>query len=242
MPTVRLLPFETAAGADLMAGDAVLLESAAAGLASLRFYAWSEPTLSLGYFQPAADRERFPLPWLRRATGGAALVHHHEVTYAFALPPGRGRDWHDPDESWLCRMHHTIRDALKPLGITLRPVVCGEEKKLGPVLCFLHQTPADLLCDGAKVVGSAQRKQKGALLQHGGVLLRRSAFTPELAGLHELAGVSLTAEQVAAAVTGRLAADTGWTLEPGDWTAEERLKRATLAVDVYRCSAWNSRR
>ena len=240
MPTVRLLPFETAAGADLMAGDAALLDSAAAGVASLRFYAWSEPTLSLGYFQPAADRERFPLPWLRRATGGAALVHHHELTYALALPPGR--DWHDPHESWLCRMHHTVRDALKPLGVSLRPVVCGEEKTLGEALCFLKHTPADLTCDGAKVVGSAQRKQKGALLQHGGILLRRSEFAPELSGIRELAGVDMSAEQVATAVTRHFSADTGWTLEPGDWTSEERLKQATLAVDVYRCSVWNERR
>ena len=240
MPTVRLLPFETLPGPDQMAADAVLLEAAGDGVASLRFYTWSEPTLSLGYFQPAADRGRFPLPWVRRATGGAALVHHHEVTYAMALPAGR--EWHDPHESWLCRMHHTIRDALKPLGVSLRAVICGQEKQLEPVLCFLHQTPADLLCDGAKVVGSAQRKGKGALLQHGGVLLRRSEYAPELAGLAELAGAHLTAEQVAAAVTDRFAADTGWTLEPGDWTAEERLKRAAVADNVYKCSSWNERR
>jgi lipoate-protein ligase A len=240
MPTVRLLPFETAAGADQMAGDEVLLHTAAEGVASLRFYAWSEPTLSLGYFQPAADREPFPLPWVRRATGGAALVHHHEVTYALALPPGR--EWHDPAENWLCRMHHTVRDALKPLGVKLRAVVCGEEKKLGPALCFLHQTPADLLCDGAKVVGSAQRKRHGAVLQHGGVLLRRSEFAPELPGIQELAGVSLTGEQAADAVTRQFAGDTGWSLEPGDWSAEETLKRAAVAADVYRCSIWNGRR
>lgn len=240
MPTARLLPFETAAGADLMAGDDALLHSAADGVASLRFYAWAEPTLSLGYFQPAADRVGVPLPWVRRATGGAALVHHHEVTYALALPPGR--DWHDPSQNWLCRMHHTIRDALKPLGVTLRPVVCGEEKKLGPVLCFLHQTPADLLCDGAKVVGSAQRKRHGAVLQHGGILLRRSEFAPELPGIREQAGVSLAAEQVASVVADRFAADTGWSLVPGDWTADERLKSAALAAEVYRCSSWNDRR
>ena len=242
MPTVRLLPSETLPGPDQMAADDVLLHAAAErGVASLRFYAWSEPTLSLGYFQPARDRHAFAsLPWVRRATGGAALVHHHEVTYALALPAGR--DWHDPHESWLCRLHHTIRDTLKPLGVTLRAVVCGQERTLGDVLCFLKQTPADLLCDGAKVVGSAQRKQKGSLLQHGGILLGRSEFAPELAGLAELAGVSLTAEQVAAAVAERFAADTGWPLEPGDWTDGEQTLRAEIARDKYRSPAWNEKR
>lgn len=242
MPAVRLLPLETLPGPDQMAADEALLRTAAdRGVASLRFYAWSEPTLSLGYFQPAADRHALPpLPWLRRSTGGAALVHHHEVTYALALPAGR--TWHDPHQSWLCRMHHTIRDALAPLGVTLRAVVCGEEQKLGPVLCFRHQTPADLLCGGAKVVGSAQRKQKGALLQHGGVLLACSEFAPELHGVAELAGMTLTAEQVAAVVADRFAADTGWTLEPGDWTPDELTSRAEVARDKYRAASWNEKR
>ena len=75
-----------------MASDDTLLESAAAGVASLRFYGWREPTLSLGYFQPSAPARAYPglggLAWVRRPTGGAALVHHHELTYALALPPG----------------------------------------------------------------------------------------------------------------------------------------------------------
>jgi lipoate-protein ligase A len=241
MPAVRLLPFETLPGPAQMAADEAMLHTAAErGVASLRFYAWSEPTVSLGYFQPAADRAGFPLPWVRRATGGAALVHHHELTYALALPPGR--DWHDPGRNWTCRMHHTIRDALAPRGVRLRAVVCGEEKKLGPVLCFLHQTPGDLLCDGAKVVGSAQRKQKGAVLQHGGILLRRSEFAPALAGVAELSGVDLSADEVMRAVAGRFAADTGWPLEPGEWTADDLARRAEVGRDKYAAAAWNDKR
>ena len=241
MPAVRLLPFETLPGPDQMAADEALLGTAADhGVGSLRFYAWSTPTVSLGYFQPAADRLALsPLPWVRRATGGAALVHHHEVTYALALPAGS--DWHDPHVLWLCRLHHTIRDALAPLGCCLRAVVCGEEKRLGDVLCFLHQTPGDLLCGGAKVVGSAQRKQRGAMLQHGGILLRRSEHSPQLAGLAELADVHLSAGRVAEVVAERFAADTGWILEASDWTADERAAR-TEAADKYRSAAWNERR
>src|SRR3954469_17858125 len=108
MPSVRLLPFATASGADNMARDEALLHSAAdRGVASLRFYTWTEPTLSLGYFQPAAVREGSAalagLPWVRRSTGGDAIVHHRELTYALALPPGP--PW-QTKESWVCRFHH----------------------------------------------------------------------------------------------------------------------------------------
>src|SRR5205814_9219218 len=92
IPVCRLLPYAVADGPHNMAADEVLLESAAAGIASLRFYGWSEATLSLGYFQPERlrheDERLTGLPYVRRPSGGATLVHHHEVTYALALPAG----------------------------------------------------------------------------------------------------------------------------------------------------------
>src|SRR5947209_17842724 len=194
-PTIRLLPLEAADGPTNMAADEALLETAAdPGTASLRFYTWAEPTLSLGYFQPGnvvrslreresgnplAERADYipGLVWVRRSTGGAAIVHHHELTYALALPAGP--PWHTA-ESWVCRFHHVIQAVLADHGVAARGVVCGEEAKLGDVLCFLHQTPADLTISGSKVVGSAQRKRHGALLQHGSSLLLRREFGPHL--------------------------------------------------------------
>src|SRR5438270_3856913 len=126
-PRVRLLPFETLPGPANMAADEVMLEAAEAGTVSLRYYAWSEPTLSLGYFQPSNERVA-GLPWVRRMTGGAALVHHHEVTYSLALPAGR--PWQAAGESWVCRFHHLIEAALAPAGAATRAVVCGEERRL----------------------------------------------------------------------------------------------------------------
>src|SRR6516225_5136529 len=89
----RLLPFITASGAWQMAADEVMLEAAAtSGVASFRVYAWTTATLTLGYFQPGASRLTDPLlaqlPYVRRSTGGAALVHDREVTYSLALPAG----------------------------------------------------------------------------------------------------------------------------------------------------------
>ena len=243
MPVLRLLPFASASGAVNMARDEAMLHTAAErGIGSLRFYTWDEPTLSLGYFQPAAERRPDIPSWVRRSTGGAAIVHDpsHEITYSLALPPGQ--DWQPTDESWLCRMHYFIRDVLKPMGVTAKAVVCGEEQKLGPILCFRHQTAGDLTCNGSKVAGSAQRKWKGALLQHGSILLGRSPLAPTLPGIAELSGVTVDRKQLAAAVVKQFAQQSGWTVTPGEWTREELLEAARIANEKYASVDWNEKR
>ncbi len=235
MDPIRLLPFAELSGVEQMAADDALLTTAAGGTASLRFYTWATPTLSLGYFQPAALRSAYPeLPWVRRATGGAALVHDRELTYAVALPAGRA--WQPAGQSWLCRVHHWVGEALADLGAATEAVVCGRERKLGDALCFEHQSAGDLVSRGSKVVGSAQRKLRGALLQHGGILLRRSASTPSLPGLFELTGVAIEPTELAA----RLAAKFDAT--PGDWTPAESASRETLVAEKYGHPAWNEKR
>jgi lipoate-protein ligase A len=243
-PFCRLLPFHVADGAWNMAADETLLEAAAAGVASFRLYGWSRPTLSLGYFQRSIASRAYPrlgeLAWVRRPSGGAALVHHLEVTYAFALPAGL--PWQKRGESWLKTMHGILRDALATLGVSVR--LCGdaEERKLGDVLCFLHQTPGDLLLGESKIGGSAQRKQRGALLQHGSILLAASPFTPQLPGIRELASVSLTAESLDAAVVEQVAIHTGWPLVSTEWSPRDRDRIKELVAVKYSQPAWNNKR
>jgi lipoate-protein ligase A len=240
----RLLPFRVADGPENMAADEVLLETAATGEASLRFYGWSGPTLSLGYFQSESVRRSCPellsLPWVRRASGGSALVHHLEVTYALALPAGL--PWQKRGESWLPRMHRLIASALATLGVGVRLCPDTEARKLGEVLCFLHHTPGDLLIAGAKVAGSAQRKQRGALLQHGGILLASSPFTPLLPGIRELTGVAVSAEAVCSAVADQFAQATEIPLPRMDWRPGELERLEELRARKYARAAWNSKR
>src|SRR5262245_12000420 len=149
----RLLPFAVANGPQNMAADEVLLHSAAAGQASLRFYGWTEATLSLGYFQHSTRRLDDPLlrelPFVRRPTGGDALVHHHELTYCLAVPsasgasdgPGnrdRGHHWpRSPRYAapWL-RMHEIIAAALAEFGIDARLHAPSGGDVFAVFLCF----------------------------------------------------------------------------------------------------------
>jgi lipoate-protein ligase A len=238
----RLLPFVTASGPWQMAADEVMLEAAVAGVASFRIYAWTEPTLSLGYFQPASARLSDPLlaslPYVRRATGGAELVHDREVTYALALPCGR--PWQTRGESWLRRFHGIVREVFATFGVETQ--LAESETKLDDVLCFLHHTPGDLLLRGAKIVGSAQRKMRGALLQHGGILLAESAHTPALPGVAELTGVVVLVSEFGAALSAQLTAHTGWHWRANDWTGAERRRIAELAAAKYGDPVWNDKR
>jgi lipoate-protein ligase A len=242
MSAVRLLPYSVADGPHNMAADEALLEAAAAGVASLRFYGWSEPTVSLGYFQPHAvrlsDARLAGLPWVRRPTGGATLVHHHELTYALVLPAGP--PWQTRGETWLLGMHRIVAAALAALGAFAEGV--AQETGRGDVLCFLHHTPGDLRVGAAKVVGSAQRRHRGALLQHGAALLAASPFTPNLPGVAELTGRRLEPSEVASAVGDAFTRDTGWALAPADSSAAERRRIEALAAERYSQPSWNAKR
>lgn len=227
-----------------MAIDEVMLHSAVSrGVASLRFYTWSEPTLSLGYFQSLADRDADPrlasVAVVRRHTGGAAILHDRELTYSIALPAGR--PWQDA-ESWICRAHHALAAVFQATGVPAAPVVCGNEKKLGPFLCFQHQTPGDLLVDGHKIVGSAQRRPHGALLQHGSVLLSQSEHAPVLPGVSELNGPTISPAELAEKFLDRLRHETGWTFEPGELTEEEKSLSLQIEQEKYGSAEWTAKR
>ncbi len=239
---VRLLPYEVDTGPRQMAADEVLLDSAAHEVASLRFYGWSEATVSLGYFQHHEQRREHPqllgLPWVRRPSGGATLVHHHELTYCLALPiRSRGLT----GEPWL-RMHQVIARALATFGVRAHPHVPTESDPFAGLLCFEHFTAGDLILDSAKITGSAQRKQRGAVMQHGGILLAQSPFTPTLPGIRERTGLVLSPHALSEAITTALMAETGWAIQPATWTPEEQHQRDRLAQAKYTSAAWNEKR
>lgn len=238
----RCFPYTVADGPHNMATDEVLLDSAAeAHVACLRFYGWSEATVSLGYFQPAAVRQQHAslaqLTWVRRPSGGKTLVHHHELTYALALPRGFRVDW-------MPRMHRDIiLPALARLGLGGRiHVVDRASAARDTALCFQQLTPGDLTCAGCKVVGSAQRKHRQCLLQHGAILLRQSEHTPELPGVKELSSVDLVPAAVENAVLLEFQRETTWVPDKGEWTTVEKGAIEALATNKFGVAAWNEKR
>lgn len=229
-----------------MAADEILLEQAARGQAAFRLYGWKEPTVSLGYFQPASslleNSKLADLPCVRRATGGLTLVHHHELTYALALPadpPWNGKDW----RSWQGNLHAVIAETLARFGVETRPVSGpAVSSSKGEHLCFLDATPGDLLIEAHKVVGSAQRRQRGALLQHGAILLATSPFAAELPGLLELTGRKFEAAELADALASSLVDKTGWRLRVSSRTNEERQAIEARVASKYGNLAWTGKR
>ncbi len=195
--TCRILPHVSADGPANMALDEALLDTVSAdpGNAYLRTYEWTEPTLSLGYFQRLADVQSDPR-WraaavVRRLTGGGAIWHHHEVTYALIVPASHPLA--RPNTALYRAVHAAIVEMLAGVGIKAErrgddasPDRPGLDR---PLLCFTDRDPEDLVYQGFKIVGSAQRRRHGAILQHGSLLLARSPCVPELHGLEELVDV-----------------------------------------------------
>ena len=175
-----------------MAVDEALLEAAVAGAAPvLRWYQWDTATLSLGYFQKADEWSANPvwstLPAVRRLSGGGAILHHHELTYSCVLPATHPLT-HDPYQIYLA-LHNAVIGVLRPLGfdVRLRATRFGKEGPAEAFLCFSRGDEMDVVIGTDKVLGSAQRRRRGAVLQHGSLVLKKSEFAPQFPGLFDLA-------------------------------------------------------
>ena len=172
-----------------MALDEVLLETAVyEGTPTVRIYEWSEATVSLGYFQDAEAANRNwdfnKLPKVRRLSGGGAILHHHELTYACALPATHLLAA-EPQRLYEV-VHERILTVLKRYGISAHMRGSGLNENDEPFLCFGRKDTRDIISRGCKVLGSAQRRRRGAILQHGSLMLKRSAYAPAFPGIDDL--------------------------------------------------------
>ena len=186
-------------GESNMAIDEALLQNATpAWPVVLRVYRWDRPTLSIGHFQQIEDRNEVPhlseLPWVRRKTGGGAIVHDRELTYSILIPNRANYSVKGHNEALYRAIHLSFVEQLQKLGWDARLAECTcaarAEKIPSHFLCFLRRSPIDLIIDNAKILGSAQRRSATGLLQHGSFLLCRSQSMPELCGLLDAPGGS----------------------------------------------------
>jgi lipoate-protein ligase A len=163
------------AGAEHMATDETLLcDAARTGRAFLRLYCWNPPCLSLGRNESALTRydrtaiERGGIAVVRRPTGGRAVWHEHELTYAVAAPEtafgSLGETYH--------ALHQRLATALRTLGVTAVLAPAGARAgRLDGGACFAAPAGGEVVARGRKIIGSAQLRRGGAMLQHGSILL-----------------------------------------------------------------------
>lgn len=258
MMTSRLIVDPPQDGAWNMAVDEALLEdAAAAGSASLRFYQWHEPTLSLGYFQSHKERQSHPpsrdAAMVRRLSGGGALLHDRELTYSICLPPGHplARD----SERLYTVVHRAIIEVIAEWNFAAalhadQGAATLEDDE--PFLCFARRTAADVVLSSAisggeaslsaKIVGSAQRRRRGAVLQHGAILLHRSAAAPELPGINDLGGGKIAAGELASRLAKPLADALGLKLFPEPLSGQIRETAQRLQYEKYLGPSWTERR
>ena len=251
MVRCRYILSEAASGAMNMALDEALLESTAResqSFPTLRIYAWARPTLSLGYFQAIQEREAHAASrdcdLVRRPSGGGAILHDCELTYALILPGAIAKG--EAASGWYFKVHRALIDAVA--GLTgARPTLCEVAKKRAardePFLCFQRRAEGDVLLGEQKVAGSAQRRRRDAILQHGSVLLERSSHAPELPGICELTNTSqCTFEALADRLTSQIGARLHWEMEPATLSERELGIAGPLASEKYGAAAWTRRR
>jgi lipoate-protein ligase A len=159
-----------------MAIDEALLETAV--VPTIRFYRWRSPALSFGYFGKFSDVAIYAAErdLVRRWTGGGIVFHGDDVTYSIVIPAS------DPvfDESSIAiyeKIHRALADALN--GVGERAVVAGGVDPGGIALskhaaasgynCFANPVRADVMINGRKIAGAAQRRTRRGLLQQGSI-------------------------------------------------------------------------
>ena len=164
----RILVDPPSSGSTNMAVDHALAACLSPGEAVLRIYRWSGPTVSFGRNEPAHDRygpalgRDAGIEFVRRPTGGRAVLHDRELTYAAVLPgPSRGGL-----KAAYGLINRGLVEALSSLGVPAQ-MAAGRGPPAGPDSgpCFDEPAPGEVTVAGRKLVGSAQARLEGALLQ-----------------------------------------------------------------------------
>ena len=238
-------------GAWNMAVDQALLQCAdEGGQVTLRFYRWAPATLSLGYFQKADDLKTHPLgfncPVVRRASGGGAILHDRELTYSLCLPSHQR--WATENERFYQMVHGAIIEFLASRKIVAEihdaPTheTHHQAHSAPPFLCFERRTRGDVVIDAYKILGSAQRRQKKALLQHGSLLLESSPYTPHLPGIFDLTANRFPQAEIVEFLVSRISSGLELPACPGLMSERERHLARMIVAQRFGNDQWTYHR
>jgi len=267
--TWRLVVHGAADGAYNMAVDEAIMSAVREETSppTLRFYAWSPPCLSLGRNQPLADVDleacqEAGIDVIRRPTGGRAILHTDELTYSVALSQSDPRATGDVVESYR-RLGEGLLAGLRMLEVDAIQAV-GQQKPARELSAVCFETPSDyeITVGGRKLIGSAQWRARGAVLQHGTLPLRgkierivdyltlaaservaqRKALGYRAVTLQGVLGQELPFEQVAESLAAGFGQALNVRWEAGQLTDREIDLAASLLDSQYEDPAWLGRR
>lgn len=244
-----------------MALDHALAACLADGEGVVRLYEWERATVSLGRNEPAAglyslDAARTDgIDFVRRPTGGRAVLHDCELTYAVVAPL---RAWGGARAAY-AGINEALAEALQALGA---PVTLAQGRgalglEAGP--CFQAPVVGEVVAWGRKLVGSAQARVEGALLQHGSILVggdqsrldrlagreggeREVGGTERSTTLEALLGGEVSLEELSEAVEVSFRAAFGGSWIPGVYHPSEIEAAERLETDRYGRDSWTWRR
>ena len=260
--TWRLIDTGPLDGASNMAIDEALLDSFDPERSTpvLRLYGWNPPALSFGRFQDVGkvlDLEHCradSVTVVQRITGGGVIYHADELTYAIVCAPQ-----HLPRETTIKESFRFLTGFLlafyRELGLpaTYAADVPEDMSRLGKrtPFCFAGRESYDILIDGRKIGGNAQRRLRKAVFQHGSIPLmdrvatgigflreKPSGLDRSVADLAML-GVNIPEEVLKKRLAAAFAGALGGTLVPSEMTAAERERAACLASGKYAADNWN---
>jgi lipoate-protein ligase A len=246
-----------------MAADEAILAATAAGDygPTLRLYAWEPPTLSLGYAQPAADCDfdaLRALGWglVRRPTGGRAILHTDELTYSLVAAERHPLMQGGVLESYR-RISRGLLAGLQRLGVDAAADAGRVGRTGGNPVCFEVPSQYEISCAGKKLVGSAQARRLGCVLQHGTIPLRGDLArilqvlahpdtTPErvrrrAATLGDLLGREVEWQEAAEAVCAGFAETFTISFRREALSEEEKTRAMVLAREKYGNDEWTRR-
>lgn len=257
-----------------MAVDAAILEEVGRGevLPTLRLYAWDSPCLSLGYAQPIGDADCSMLDSLgwgivRRPTGGRAILHADELTYAVIAPKGEPRLAGGVIASYR-RISLALLNALRALGLPVQAASPAAPKAKDSLdreeaVCFQHPSDYEITVGGKKLIGSAQSRKKEGVLQHGTLPLhgdltritqvlsfpseeKRSQAAARLlekaTTVEMVLGYRVDWEDAAETFAAAFRETLNLSLVEGELTADEKQRAQELVKEKYAQPAWTERK
>lgn len=236
--------------------EALMTRARRTGETVFRVYGWVTPTLSLGRHQRALgvyrldELARRGIGVVRRPTGGRALLHHREVTYSVTAPCSADT----PLLSAYEQINALLMMALAALGAPVSPAR-PEGRASGPTSapCFAEPARGELTIAGRKLVGSAQWRDAGALLQHGSILIDDDqssiptlmiepiAAPPPPATLRDVLGRGPVMAEVAGALHDAVRCTVDHDARPLELDGP-LLRDAERIAERYRDDAWTWRR